>query len=33
MERITNVESDWDNNVEGDAIEASVVCVSREEVL
>ena len=33
MERITNEENDWDHNVEGDAVEGPVVCVSREEVL
>ena len=32
MERIMNEENDWDYNVEGDAVEGSVVCVSREEV-
>ena len=25
-------EIDWDHNVEGDAVEGSVVCVCREEV-
>ena len=30
MERIIN---DWDRNVEGDAVEGPVVCVSRVEVL
>ena len=30
MERIMNEENDWDHNVEGDAVEGSVVCVSRE---
>ena len=33
MERIMNVENDWDCNVEGYAVEGPVVCVSREEVL
>ena len=33
MERITNEENDWDRNVEGDAVEGPVKCVSREEVL
>ena len=33
MERIMNEENDWDRNVEGDAAEGPVVCVSREEVL
>ena len=33
MERITSVENDWDHNVEGHAVEGTVVCVSREEVL
>ena len=32
MERIMNDENDWDN-VEGDAVEGPVVCVSIEEVL
>ena len=32
MERIKNEENDWDH-VKGDAVEGSVVCVSREEVL
>ena len=27
-----NEENDWDRNVEGDAVEGPVVCVSREEV-
>ena len=26
MERIMNEENDWDNNVEGDAVEGPVVC-------
>ena len=33
MERIMNEENDWDHNVEGDAVEGRVVCLSREEVL
>ena len=33
MERIINEENDWDHNVEGDAVEGPVACVSREEVL
>ena len=33
MERIMNKENDCDQNVEGDAVEGSVVCVSRVEVL
>ena len=33
MERIMNKENDWDHNVEGDAVEGPVVCLSREEVL
>ena len=33
MERIMNEDSDWDHNVEGDAVEGPVVCVSREEML
>ena len=33
MERIMNEENDCDQNVEGDAVEGPVVCVSREEVL
>ena len=32
MERIMNDENDWDHNVEGDAVEGAVVCVSREEM-
>ena len=28
-----NEENDWDHNVDGDAVEVPVVCVSREEVL
>ena len=28
-----NEESDWNRNVEGDAVERPVVCVCREEVL
>ena len=30
---IMNEENDWDHNVEGDAVEDSVVCVSRDDVL
>ena len=33
MERIMNEENEWNYNVEGDAVEGPVVCVSREEVL
>ena len=33
MEGIINEENYWDHNVEGDAVEGPVVCVSREEVL
>ena len=29
MERIMNEENYWDQNVEGDAVEGPVVCVSR----
>ena len=32
IERIMNEENDWDPNVEEDAIEGQVICVSREEV-
>ena len=32
MEWIMNEENDWDGYVEGDAVEVTVVCVSREEV-
>ena len=32
-EWIMNEENDWDHNVEGDAVEGPVVCVSRDEVL
>ena len=28
-----NEENDWDNNVEGDAVEGLTVCISREEML
>ena len=28
-----NEDNDWDYDVEGDAVEVSVVCVRREEVL
>ena len=33
MDRITNGENNSDYNVEGDAVEGPVVCVSRKEVL
>ena len=33
MERIMNEENGWDHNVEGDAVEGPVDCVSREEVV
>ena len=33
MEKIMNEENDWDHNVEGDAEEGPVVCVSGEEVV
>ena len=33
VERIMNEESDWDYNVEGDAVEGPMVCVNREEKL
>ena len=33
MVRIMNEENDLGHNVEGDAIEGPVICVSREEVL
>ena len=33
VERTMNEENDWDHNVEGDAVEVPVVCVSREDVL
>ena len=33
MERIINEKNDLDHNVEEDAVEGPVVCVSREEVL
>ena len=33
MERIMNEENVWDYDVDGDALEGLVVCVSREEVL
>ena len=32
VERIMNEEDGWDHNVEGDAVQDSVVSVSREEV-
>ena len=30
MQRIMNEDNDWGYNVEGDAVEGLVVCVSRE---
>ena len=33
MEGVMNKENDRDYNVEGDAVEGPVVCVSREELL
>ena len=33
MKMIMNEENEWDHNVEGDAVEGPVVCVSREQVL
>ena len=33
VERIMNEENDWNGNVKGDAVEGTLVCVSREEVL
>ena len=33
MERIMNEDNNWEHNVEGNALEGLVVCVSREEVL
>ena len=33
MERNMHEENDWDHNVDGDAVEGPVVCVSREEML
>ena len=33
MERVMNEENDWDHNLEGDAFEGSLACVSRQEVL
>ena len=33
MESFTNEENVWDHNVERDAVEGPVVCISREEVL
>ena len=33
MERLMNEDNDWDHNVQGDAVEGPVVCVSRQEVL
>ena len=31
--RIMNKENDWDNNVEIDIVDVTVVCVSREKVV
>ena len=33
MQRVMNEENDWEHNVEGDAVEDQVVCVSRYQVL
>ena len=33
VEMIMNEENDWNHNVEGDAVEGPVFCVSREEML
>ena len=33
LKRIMNEENEWDHNVDGDAVDGEVVCVSREEVL
>ena len=33
MEEIMYEENYWDRNVDGDAVQGPVVCVSREEVL
>ena len=33
MERIMNEENDWHHNVEGDAVDGPVVCLSRGEVV
>ena len=33
MERIINEQNDWDHNVDGDAVEGPLVCVSREEMV
>ena len=33
MERIMSEENDWDHDVEGRAVEGTVVCVIREDVL
>ena len=33
MERIMNEGNEWGHNVDGDAVDGPVVCVSREEVL
>ena len=32
VERSMNKEDDWDDNVEGDAVDSPVVCVSRGKV-
>ena len=32
MEMIMNVENDWGRNVDRDAVQGPVVCVSRDEV-
>ena len=33
IKMIINKENDWDHSVEGEAVEGTVVCVGREEVL
>ena len=33
MKMIMNLENDWDENVEGDAVEGPVDCVCRDEVV
>ena len=33
MERIMTEEKDWNHNVEGDAVEGPVDCISRDEVV
>ena len=33
MKRIMNEENDWDHNVEGDAVEVPVNCVSIDKVV